>query len=604
MRFRRWLREKFRPTSVPFGPRGRTQFPDMATATATPAATTRPAGEVIRGADLFASGVYRGKPYAVADLDEIAANFRKLKDQLDPPAVLGHEEEQEFLGAVLGEQAAKGDDGDDDSESERTDQPAAGWVDAVWVKKYTDATTGRQEGILQGNIVGVPPKIADMIRKKRYRKISAEVYDDYLDDFGRPHGKALRRVAYLGAEVPQVKRLADIPAPTPFSERAAPSTRTRTFSLRPAGGRPTTRGTHLCFAEPIGATTAGRTAHDRRSLIHTIRTALPGVQATTLDPMADDQLADLAKNLPDPTPKPQPQPIVPPATPTTPPGVQTMADVATMSKEELITAITAAGEPADGLTEMSDDDLRELATELGVGGAPEGDGSGMVMNMADPASMSREELMAELVAMGQDPTALEAMDDEALRAMLAQSATPPATPPAGGATAMGDMNLNKYAEKKTRETLVRLMRHEAKAKRQRITMHCERLVQEGKVLPAMIPVVRFALMKADDTKAVHKFSENGVNKTGTKFSELLAVTAGLPKLGLFSEKIGGGTATGVKADERREVRAVQKFAEVYAETLRKGGETPESYVRKFTEARKKRPELTAAEFGIPADFYG
>ena len=61
----------------------------MATATATPAATTRPAGEVIRGADLFASGVYRGKPYTVADLDEIAVNFRKLKDQLDPPAVLG-----------------------------------------------------------------------------------------------------------------------------------------------------------------------------------------------------------------------------------------------------------------------------------------------------------------------------------------------------------------------------------------------------------------------------------------------------------------------------------------------------------------------------------
>lgn len=570
----------------------------MATATATPAATTRPAGEVIRGADLFASGVYRGKPYTVADLDEIAANFRNLKDQLDPPAVLGHEEEQDFLGAVLGEKKAKSseyddDDDSDDDESERTDQPAAGWVDAVWVKRYTDRTTGRQEAILQGNIVGVPPKIAEMIRKKRYRKISAEVYDDYLDDFGRPHGKALRRVAYLGAEVPQVKRLADIPAPTPFSERAAP--RDRGFGLRPAGGRPTARGTHLCFAEP----TAGRTPHDRRSLIQTIRAALPGVQATTLDPMADDQLADLAKNLPEPPTRPAPT--------TTPPGVQTMGDVATMPKEELIAAITAAGEPADGLADMSEDELRELATELGVGGAPAGgDTGGMVANMADPSAMSREELIAELVAMGQDPTALETMDDEALRTMLTQAATPPATPPAGGAVQMGEKNkLMTYAEKQTRDALARLLRHEAKAKRQRIDMHCERLVQDGKVVPALIPVVRFALMKADDTKAVQKFSENGVNKTGTKFAELIALTAGLPRLSLFSEKIGGGAATGTKADARREEAAVRKFAENNPSAIRASGKTVEGYVREFNEVRKKRPEMTAAEFfGVnPAEIY-
>lgn len=569
-----------------------------ATATAAPAATAaRPAGEVIRGADLFASGVYRGKAYTVADLDEIAENFRRLKDQLDPPAVLGHEEEQEFLGAVLGEKAKASEYDDDPDESERTDQPAAGWVDAVWVKKYTDATTGRQEAILQGNIVGVPSAIADMIRKKRYRKISAEVYDDYLDDFGRPHGKALRRVAYLGAEVPQVKRLADIPAPTPFSERARPAA-ARGFGLRPTSARPTSRGTHLCFAEPVGTTAGGRTPHDRRSLIQTIRRVLPGVQATTLDPMADDQLADLAKNLPEPQSQTPPSQPVRPQT-TTPPGVQTMGDVATMSKEDLIAAITAAGESPDGLDAMSEDELRELATELGVGGAPAGDTGGMVANMADPAAMSREELIAELVAMGQDPAALEAMDDEALRSMLAQAATP-AAPPAGGAVPMSE--LAKFTEKKTRDALARLLRHEAKAKRGRIDAHCERLVQDGKVVPALLPVVRFALMKADDTKPVQKFTENGTAKTGTKFDELLALTAGLPRLGLFTEKMPGGAGDG-KKDGRREEAAVRRFAETNAAALRSAGKTAESFVREFSELRKKRPEMTAAEFGVPADFY-
>ena len=283
-----------------------------------------------------------------------------------------------------------------------------------------------------------------------------------------------------------------------------------------------------------------------------------------------------------------------------------MGDVATMSKEDLITAITAAGEPADGLADMSEDELRELATELGVGGAPAGgDTGGMVANMADPSAMSREELIAELVAMGQDPTALETMDDEALRTMLTQAATPPATPPAGGAVPMGEKNkLMTYAEKQTRDALARLLRHEAKAKRQRINMHCERLVQDGKVVPALIPVVRFALMKADDTKAVQKFSENGVAKTGTKFAELIALTAGLPRLSLFSEKIGGGAGDGSKGNSRREELAVRRFAETNAAALRSAGKTPESFVREFSELRKKRPEMTAGDFGVPADFYG
>lgn len=193
------------------------------------------AGEVIRGADLFASGVYRGQEYTVADLDEIARNFTRLRQLLDPPAVLGHEESQEFLDALLGS------DREREADAERTDQPAAGWVDRVWVDKYVEPSSGRLEGVLKGDITGVPAKIAEMIRNGRYKKISAEIYDDFTDDYGQSYGKALRRVAILGAEVPQVKRLGDLPAPTAFAERmralAAMERQARAAVLRAAVGR-------------------------------------------------------------------------------------------------------------------------------------------------------------------------------------------------------------------------------------------------------------------------------------------------------------------------------------------------------------------------------
>ena len=65
----------------------------------------------IHGLEIFATGEHKDKDFTDEDLDEIVDNFNKLgpggKNILQPPAVLGHEENQELL--------------------DRSDLPAAGW---------------------------------------------------------------------------------------------------------------------------------------------------------------------------------------------------------------------------------------------------------------------------------------------------------------------------------------------------------------------------------------------------------------------------------------------------------------------------------------------
>jgi hypothetical protein len=100
-----------------------------------------------------------------------------------PPVVLGHEEDQDWLT--------------------RTDLPAAGWVGGrVW---------RNAEGLMLGDLVEVPGPVADAVNAGAFKKVSCEFYDDFKDNEGRSYGPALRRVALLGAEIPKVKGLADLP---------------------------------------------------------------------------------------------------------------------------------------------------------------------------------------------------------------------------------------------------------------------------------------------------------------------------------------------------------------------------------------------------------
>jgi len=108
------------------------------------------------------------------DLKEISKNWKELRDQIKPPLKLGH--------------------------SEGFGQPAAGWVENIRI----------EDSKIVADFMDVPAKIADMIRAKHYRRVSPEIYMDFVDDEGKKWGKVLRAVALLGADVPEMKTLKDL----------------------------------------------------------------------------------------------------------------------------------------------------------------------------------------------------------------------------------------------------------------------------------------------------------------------------------------------------------------------------------------------------------
>lgn len=533
------------------------------------------AGETLRDVELFASGTYRGREYTAADVDEIAANAAKLKAVLDPPAVVGHEE--------------------DSAAPERTDVPADGWVDPATVRaEWRTDQAGTRRRVLVGTITDVPPETADRIRARRLRKISAEVYDDFTDDHGVGHGKALRRVSFLGGEVPQVKSIADLPMPSAaFAER---------WSWTPGEARKTASGTYVCFAEvtmtPPTPPAPGGTRDQNKALV---MAAMPGLMPPTIDAMSDDQIADLAKN----APQPPAQTVTPSDSATPPPGAPVM------TRDELIAALEGLGEPAEALQPLTDEELQALYDEMTAeGGDAEAAGAAP---MADEGAMTHEQLVAAVAqATGQDPNTLAALSDDELKALLSGGpAGAAAVPPA--AAAMGErskpgraMTFAERADRMARRRYLRERVEARQAKERGVESFCEELVRTGRVLPAQLGPIRAHLLSASDGR-VETFQERGKTVTATPFARAKAAYLAYPPVHLakFGEKVpGAGGASDPQAAAERETNAVARFAEVHATPLRAAGYAkPEHYVQKFSEARKKRPDLTAAEYGVPAEYY-
>src|SRR5687767_5907384 len=89
---------------------------------------------------------------------------------------------------------------EDESLLRRTDLPSFGEVSRLW----------RSGEKLLCDVDGVPDEFADLVEAGRYDRVSAEFYNPFTYN-GESFGPALRRVGVLGAEVPVVKTLADIP---------------------------------------------------------------------------------------------------------------------------------------------------------------------------------------------------------------------------------------------------------------------------------------------------------------------------------------------------------------------------------------------------------
>ena len=434
----------------------------------------------VKGAEIFGAGVYKGKPYTIADLDEMVANFERLGPDglnlLQPPAVLGHEEFQEHL--------------------ERTDLPAAGWLKNL----------RRVGSLLIGDFAEVPASIARMLQSKAYRKVSCEVYDDFQDDTGKGYGKAIRRVALLGAEIPQVKRLADLPAVS-FCDVPVVLKCGECFTS-------SKNGTFICFSE---------VTVDRPALVAAVKAAMPNFDQAILDSLTDDQLAALVANLPAPA-----------APAETPPAM--MADV---SREDMIADLVAAGEDPARLDTLPDEEIKALYDTLTGGATAE-------MADVDGVEMSREEMLAALVATGTDPASLESLSDEELAAMLRKPAAP-VTPlserakaktvqrPAAKSVVSAFSETQRIVAKTkalhdsadAREK--RAIERERKAKRQTAEIFCDQLVREGRVLPVHKATFVNELMSLDDVKIV-KFSDNGKEVQATPFDKRKAELAAGPKI--------------------------------------------------------------------------
>ena len=240
--------------------------------------------ETLKGVDLFASGLQRGKEYTPEDLDEMVYNFNRYqrpglqKAYMEVPGVLGHEETQEFL--------------------ERTDLPAAAWLSDVWRDGYK----------LKGNFKDVPPQVAKLIRDKAYKYVSAEIYDEPPE--GVPgQGKMLRRVAFLGGEIPQVKSLNELPMPSPASSGysrnqgfiAASETGNRLLgsdgaNLEPGWTERSWSGTWFAFSENSGVSRmAGQERPEMGRDALQQHLASKGMNPEVLKDMPDSHLAECAR---------------------------------------------------------------------------------------------------------------------------------------------------------------------------------------------------------------------------------------------------------------------------------------------------------------------
>ena len=128
-------------------------------------------------AEIFSIGTYHGEKYTEAHIDDMVANFTALSNEIKPPLKLGHES------------------------SVNKGQPALGWV----------ASLKREGTKLIAEFKGIPEIVFNAIKGNRYKRVSSEIYWNFKSN-DKIHSRVLSAVALLGADIPEVKTLADLQA--------------------------------------------------------------------------------------------------------------------------------------------------------------------------------------------------------------------------------------------------------------------------------------------------------------------------------------------------------------------------------------------------------
>ena len=136
-------------------------------------------GKEIKGVEIFAEGTWNGHNITADHLANIEAAFHSTKGKVLPHLKLGHDDNQEFL--------------------QKDGLPAAGWINNVY----------REGRKLLADFVDIPDKVAELIKKKAYRKVSSEIYHGLAID-GQTFPDMLGAVSLLGSDLPAVTCLDDM----------------------------------------------------------------------------------------------------------------------------------------------------------------------------------------------------------------------------------------------------------------------------------------------------------------------------------------------------------------------------------------------------------
>lgn len=527
----------------------------------------------VNNVQIFRTGNFRGKNYSRGDLDRIVENFNRFgpggaKD-LSNPVVLGHEETQEFL--------------------ERTDLPAAGWIrDLGRGGTRPDKPQWADPDILYADFRNVPPQVARLIANRNYAHVSSEIYDNYKGNDGQGRGRALRRVAILGGEIPQVKGLEELPMPEhqEYTERRAPSLRASNCYHNDT--------TFICLSEVVPMDVnaindtppnAVATMPDRNSMATQMAEWMPEHQEK-FEAMPDQKLGEMY--------------------------AECMKHRERMSK-------MAEGDNMDG------DEGGGVDTTMGDGDADNMDENANMNGMETPASTTtdadaeRNGLISALVQQGWHAEDLQDKSDEELKTLLNENNTGTDSSPAGTAKMSekaiaqlkADLRKEIKAEvkKELQADMARLgaqndqagrmqLQRFAEEKRATIDSFCERMVRDGKILPANLARVKSRLYRADAINKVVLFSEGGKQTKITELADQMKEIEAGPVVMKFGEKVKTHAGKPVEAGDDHDEEVV-KFSELIEEKNQQfGGElfTPKEIkdsIEAFKKVRKANPKVTA-----------
>jgi len=461
------------------------------------------AGGFCQDVECLDVGVHRGDEYTLADLQDMARNFHLGVGLHDPPVVVGHEEDQPLVEGLA---------------EHNSGAPAVGWITALRVARRRGAD-GATRPVLLADLDHVHPTVAALVNARAYRKVSPEIYDEdgYPEDAPAGwRGKALRRLALLGGELPHIRTLRDLP-PVRFAEASVPlyaerlptGEPHRLVTLTPAGRRRTPDGKAWAVFSEV--TPMDRSALEKQ--LAGLGWSEAAIEA--VKPLDDEAFAALVNAI--------------------------LAQSAAAGAGAPPPAAAAAG----GLEEMAE----------------------------FPPGMDRQAVTDALVAQGQDPAALAALSDDDLIALWnqMQTQTPPAPAPAPAALPMSERGaVARYAElnRKVAAAQRQVARLDLETRRRRaaerfatVKAYCERWLKDGYVTPAEVdsrsggPNLYKRLMYADDVR-VRRFGERSLSDFDAAVAEVEARGPGWARRNTAErvpdpETKEGRNGTGAVSAERR-----------------------------------------------------